>query len=159
MLVAAVNSTKSQTGGSGRHLPDSLPWRRALHAHCAGVGFVSSLMGIGGGAISNMVLTLHGMPIHRAVSTSAGVGVLIAVPGTLGQTLAGWGTPGLPPDVLGFVSLATFVFTMPASLATARLGVGLAHRHSWRQLELVFGIFLIAASLRFVWAILSAAIA
>jgi uncharacterized membrane protein YfcA len=159
VLVAAVNSTKLLTGGAGWHLRDTLPSRGALRACGAGVGFVSSLMGIGGGAVSNMILTLHGMPIHRAVSTSAGVGVLIAVPGTLGYILAGWGTPGLPPDALGFVSLATFVLTIPASLATTRFGVALAHRLSRRHLEVAFGVFLIVVSLRFVWAIISAAVA
>ena len=156
VLVAVVNATTLLAGGAGWRLGESLPRPAVLRAYGAGVGLVSALMGIGGGAVSNMILTLHGMPIHRAVSTSAGVGVLIAVPGAIGYIIAGWGTPGLPPDALGFVSLAAFALTIPASLATARFGVALAHRLSRRHLERAFGIFLVAVSLRFAWAIVAA---
>jgi uncharacterized membrane protein YfcA len=147
--VAAVNAAKLLSGGSGWRLRDSLPGRAALRAYGAGVGLVSALMGIGGGAVSTLILTLHNVPIHRAVSTSAGVGVLIAIPATLGYMAAGWGRPDLPPDAIGFVSLATFALTIPTSLLTTRLGVALAHRLGRRQLELAFGLFLAAVCLRF----------
>ena len=48
------------------------------------VGLAASLMGISGGSIANMILTLHGTPIHAAVATSAALGVPITVAGTLG---------------------------------------------------------------------------
>lgn len=154
--VAAINATKLLSGGSGWRLRDSLPGTAALRVYGAGVGLVSALMGIGGGAVSNLILTLHNVPIHRAVSTSAGVGVLIAIPGTLGYMAAGWGRGDLPPDALGFVSLATFALTIPTSLLTTRFGVALAHRLSRRHLEMAFGLFLAAVCLRFLWAILTA---
>lgn len=153
--VAAINAAKLLSGGSGWRLRDSLPGKAALRAYGAGVGLVSALMGIGGGAVSNLILTLHNVPIHRAVSTSAGVGVLIAIPGTVGYMLAGWGRPDLPADALGFVSLATFALTIPASLLTTRFGVALAHRLSRRHLELAFGLFLLAVCLRFLWEVVS----
>jgi uncharacterized membrane protein YfcA len=124
-----------------------------LRSYGAVTGLVSALMGIGGGAVSNLILTLHNVPIHRAVSTSAGVGVLIAIPGTLGYMAAGLGKPGLPADAIGFVSLATFALTIPTSLLTTRFGVALAHRLSRPQLEQAFGLFLLAVCLRFVWAV------
>lgn len=154
-LVAAVNATKLLAGGSGWRLRDSLPGRGAMAAYGAATGLVSALMGIGGGAVSTLILTLHNVPIHRAVSTSAGVGVLIAIPGALGYMAAGWGRADLPPDALGFVSLATFALTIPTSLLTTRFGVALAHRLTRRQLETAFGLFLAAACLRFIWATLS----
>jgi uncharacterized membrane protein YfcA len=144
--VAAINAAKLLSGGSGWRLRDSLPGKAALRAYGAGVGLVSALMGIGGGAVSNLILTLH---------TSAGVGVLIAIPGTLGYMAAGWGRGDLPPDALGFVSLATFALTIPTSLLTTRFGVALAHRLSRRHLEMAFGLFLTAVCLRFLWAILA----
>lgn len=154
-VVAAINATKLLSGGSGWRLRDSLPGKAALRAYGALVGLVSALMGIGGGAVSNLILTLHNVPIHRAVSTAAGVGVLIAIPGTLGYMAAGWGRDDLPPDAVGFVSLATFALTIPTSVLTTRFGVSLAHRLSRRQLETAFGLFLAAVCLRFVWATLS----
>lgn len=152
--VAGVNATKLLCGGAGWRLRDSLPGNAALRAYGAGIGLVSALMGIGGGAVSNLIMTLHNVPIHRAVSTSAGVGVLIAIPGTIGYMVAGWGRPDLPPDSIGFVSLAAFAFTIPASFLTTHFGVALAHRLSRQHLERAFGIFLLAVCLRFLYAIL-----
>jgi uncharacterized protein len=152
--VAAVNAVKLLLGGSGWRLRDSLPGKALLRAYGAGVGLISALMGIGGGAVSSLILTLHDVPIHRAVSTSAGVGVLIAIPGTLGYMAAGWSRADLPSDAIGFVSLATFALTIPTSLLTTRFGVALAHRLTRRQLELVFGLFLVVVCLRFVLAVL-----
>jgi uncharacterized membrane protein YfcA len=152
--VAAVNAAKLLSGGSGWRLRDGQPGKAVLRAYGAGVGLVSALMGIGGGAVSNLILTLHNVPIHRAVSTSAGVGVLIAIPGTLGYMAAGWGRTDLPRDAVGFVSLATFALTIPTSLLTTRSGVALAHRLSRRWLELLFGLFLAAVCLRFLLAAL-----
>lgn len=151
VVVAAVNATKLLAGGSGWRLRDSLPSRAMLRLYGAGVGLVSALMGIGGGAVSTLILTLHNVPIHRAVSTSAGVGMLIAIPGTVGYMIAGYGRPDLPPDAIGFVSLATFALTIPTSMLTTRFGVALAHRLSRRWLESAFGLFLLAVCLRFLW--------
>lgn len=152
--VAAVNATKLLTGGKGWRLRESLPGNATMRAYGALLGLVSALMGIGGGAVSNLILTLHNVPIHRAVSTSAGVGVLIAIPGTLGYMAAGWARADLPRDAVGFVSLATFALTIPTSLLTSRFGVALAHRLTHRHLETAFGLFLAAVCLRFIWDIL-----
>jgi uncharacterized membrane protein YfcA len=155
IVVALVNATKLLAGGSGWRLRDALPANWALRIYGGGVGLVSALMGIGGGAVSNLILTLHNVPIHRAVSTSAGVGVLIAIPGTLGYIAAGWGQPNLPPDALGFVSLATFALTIPTSLLTTRFGVAVAHRLTRKHLERAFGLFLLAVSARLLWDVVS----
>lgn len=153
VMVATINATKLLTGGKGWRLADTLPGRWAMRAAGAVIGFVSAIMGIGGGAVSNLYLTLHGVPIHRAISTSAGVGVLIAIPGTIGYILAGLGQEGLPPTSLGFVSGAAFALTIPASLLTTRWGVTLAHKMTRRSLEIAFGSFLALVALRFVYAL------
>jgi uncharacterized membrane protein YfcA len=154
IVVAGVNAAKLLLGGSGWRLREGLPGRAVLRVYGAGIGLASALMGIGGGAISNLLLTLHGVTIHRAVSTSAGVGVLIALPGTIGYMAAGWGKPGLPFDAVGYVSWLTFALTIPTTLLTTRLGVRLAHALSRRALETAFGLFLLTVCLRFIWDIL-----
>jgi uncharacterized membrane protein YfcA len=136
----------AKDGGCARGLPS----RGALRLYGALTGLLSALMGIGGGAITNLILTLHGVPIHRAVSTGAGARVLIALPGTLGYVLAGWGKDGLPLDATGYVSWLTVVATGPTTALTARRGVALAHRLFRRALETAFGLFLLAVSARFV---------
>lgn len=155
VAVAAINAVKLLSGGRGWQLRDTLPGQWAMRIGGAGIGLVSAIMGIGGGAVSNLFLTLHGVPIHRAVSTSAGVGVLIAIPGTVGYVLAGLGKDGLPPASLGFVSLAAFALTIPTSLLTTRFGVALAHRLTRRALEIAFGTFLTLVAARFIYALVT----
>ena len=155
VIVAAINAAKLLTGGKGWRLRHTLPGPLAMRLSGMTIGLVSAIMGIGGGAISNLFLTLHGVAIHRAVSTSAGVGVLIAIPGTIGYVLAGIGRDDLPPDAIGFVSLAAFALTIPTSLLTTRFGVALAHRLSRRTLEIAFGSFLLLVAARFVVALVT----
>lgn len=155
VVVATINAAKLLTGGKGWQLRDTLPGQVGMRLAGAGIGLISAIMGIGGGAVSTLFLTLHGFPIHRAVSTSAGVGVLIAIPGTIGYILAGLGRGDLPPGTLGFVSLVAFALTIPTSLLTTRFGVTLAHRLSRRALEVAFGLFLSIVALRFLYALLS----
>ena len=155
VCVATINAARLLASGKGWRLRDTLPGRLAMYASGMGIGLVSSIMGIGGGALSTMFLTLHGMPIHRAVSTSAGVGALIAIPGTMGYILAGLGRHDLPPGTLGFVSLIALALTIPTSLLTTRFGVALAHRLTRRALELAFGSFLVLVALRFLYALIA----
>jgi uncharacterized membrane protein YfcA len=152
--VAGLNAIKLLFGGEGWRLREGLPGRAALRLYGAVTGLLSALMGIGGGAITNLILTLHGVPIHRAVSTGAGAGVLIALPATLGYVYAGWGKPGLPLDATGYVSWLTVLATVPTTLMTTRAGVALAHRLSRRALETAFGLFLLFVSARFLWDLL-----
>ena len=71
-------------------------------------------MGVSGGSVSNMILTLYGKPIHNAVATSAGLGVPITIAGTIGYMLAGLPHQALmPPLSIGFVSLIGFVLMAP----------------------------------------------
>lgn len=113
------------------------------------IGLVASLMGVGGGVMSNTFMTLYGRPIHQAVATSAGVGVLIAAPGAIGYALTGLQVPGLPPYSVGYVNLLGVVIMMPLTLLFAPLGVRVAHGASKRKLEVCFGLFLIVIAALF----------
>ena len=154
VLVAGVNAVKLISGTKRWDIASDLPGGWLLRAYGWVIGLLSSLMGIGGGQIANIIMTLHGRSIHQAVATSAGIGVLISIPGALGYVFAGWGRADLPPDALGFVSLLGVALFVPTTVMTASLGVRLAHSLSRRRLELAFGIFLALVSLRFVFAML-----
>ncbi|MBA5776588.1 sulfite exporter TauE/SafE family protein [Stappia sp. F7233] len=113
------------------------------------IGFFSTLMGIGGGVMNNTFMTLYGRPIHQAVATSAGTGVLISVPGVIGLAWAGWGAPGLPAFSLGYVNVLGVLLIIPITTLAAPLGVRIAHALSRRVMEVAFGLFLITVSARF----------
>lgn len=118
------------------------------------IGYFSTLMGIGGGVMNNTFMTLYGRPMHQAVATSSGVGVMIAIPGTLGYIWAGWGLPGLPPASTGFVNWIAVALIIPIAMIVTPWGVRLAHALSKRQLEIAFGLFCVFVSARFFWSLL-----
>lgn len=115
------------------------------------VGFLSVLMGIGGGSFGVPLMTLYGRPIHRAVATAAGFGVLIAVPSVLGFFLVEIPPEVRPPLTLGAVNLAGFALVIATTLVTAPLGVRLAHATDAARLKRIFGVFLIAVALNMLW--------
>jgi len=112
------------------------------------IGFISSLMGIGGGSLSVPTLAFFGEPIHRAVGTAALFGLLIALPGTLGFILVGWDNPLMPFGNIGFVSLPGLALIAPATVLAAPLGARLAHALDKRHLTLLFGVFLLTVAVR-----------
>lgn len=150
ILVAGFNAVKLLFGNERWQIATDLPKGWLLRAYGGFIGLASALMGIGGGQISNMLMTLHGRGIHQAVATSSGLGVIIAIPGAIGYVLAGLGKEGLPPDAIGYVSVLGFLLVVPTTLITAQIGVNLAHAWPKRKLEIAFGLFLALVCLRFV---------
>ena len=150
VVVAMTIAAKLLLGRADWQLGDDLP--PGLPGRALGflVGLVSALMGVSGGSISNMILTLYGKTIHQAVATSAGLGVPITIAGTIGYMLAGLPQQSLmPPLTVGFVSLIGFALMAPVSSFTASYGARLAHWLPKRRLEIAFGIFLLLVSVRF----------
>jgi uncharacterized membrane protein YfcA len=151
VVIAGIIAAKLLAGRETWVLGRNLPGRAGMTGCGFLVGLASSLMGISGGSLATMMMTLYGEPIHNAVATSAGLGVPITIAGTLGYLIAGLPHQAqLPPLSLGFVSVIGVVLIAPVSSWIAPLGARLAHTLPRRRLEIGFGLFLIAASLRFV---------
>lgn len=149
--IAGLIAAKLLFGRESWVLGSDLPGRRAMIAYGFAIGLGSSLMGIAGGSLATMVLTLYHVPIHRAVATSAGLGVPITIAGTIGYALAGLRYQNeLPTLSVGFVSAVGLVMIAPVSSWVAPLGARLAYRLSRRSLEIGFGLFLLLAAARFV---------
>ena len=131
-----------------RNLTEEVPRGPLVPAIPTAIGCFSSMMGIGGGTFSVMTLTLFNEPIHRAVGTAALFGLVISLPGMLGFVAAGWGDPRIPVGSLGYVNLIGFACIAPATVLAAPLGAKIAHAFSARRLNMLFGAFLIIASIR-----------
>lgn len=132
---------------ASRHMPGALGT-----ASVGGViGMVSSFVGIGGGSLSVPFMSFCGIDIHKAVGTSAAIGFPIAVAGTLGYIVGGWGRPDLPPMTLGFVHLWALLGIAGASWITAPLGVKLSHALPTKKLKRAFAIFLMLVALKMAW--------
>jgi uncharacterized membrane protein YfcA len=150
-VIASIIAAKLLSGRDDWRLADDLPVGPAMRAYGFAVGLAASLMGISGGSISNMILTLHGKPIHSSVATSAGLGVPITIAGTIGYMLGGLPQQAsLPPFSIGFVSLLGLVLMAPVATLVAPYGARLAHALPKRRLEIAFGAFLLIVSARFV---------
>src|SRR5882724_11200921 len=147
----------------GWRFGDDVPTGFLMKIYGFFVGLLSTLMGVGGGLFSNLLMTFYGRPIHQAVATSSALAVLISIPGAVGYVYAGWPTaahfPGVAalqwPFALGYVSLIGALLVMPTSLVTAPLGVRAAHAMSKRALEIAFGCYLFIVGGRFVISLIS----
>jgi len=141
---------------------DDMPKGPLMRLYGFAVGILATLMGVGGGLFSNLLMTFYGRPIHQAVATSSALAVLISIPGALGYVYAGWPVAARFPAVtalqlpfaLGYVSLIGAVLVMPSSLLTAPLGVRCAHAMSKRMLEIAFGIYMFIVGGRFLISLL-----
>jgi uncharacterized protein len=155
VAIASFIAVKLLFAGDRWNLGAELPGRVPMTLYGFGIGFCGSLMGVSGGAISTIVLTLYGKPIHNAVATSSGVAVPVAIAGAIGFMLAGLPHQAqLPPLSLGFVSLIGFAVVAPLASLVAPYGAHLAHRLSRRTLEIAFGSFLLLVSLRFLFGLI-----
>src|SRR5262249_51663470 len=89
VVIAGIIAAKLLAGREDWVLAQRLPGRLTMAGWGFLMGLASSLMGISGGSLATMALTLYGKPLHNAVATSAGIGVPITTAGTLGYVLAG----------------------------------------------------------------------
>lgn len=154
VVVASVSALRLLFFRNAGSLFGEMPGGFGMRLYGGVIGLLSALMGIGGGQLSNLFMTLYGRPIHQAIATSAGLGALIAIPGAIGYMVAGWPRAAEFPTVgalqfpaaIGYVSLIGFVLLTPASAFAAPYGARMAHRWPKRRLELCFGLFLLLVS-------------
>ena len=164
VMVAWSAAARLLLGRETWKFGDDFPEGPLMRIYGLGIGILSTLMGVGGGLFSNLLMTFYGRPIHQGIATSLALAVLISIPGALGYVYAGWPAaahyPGVAalqlPFAIGYVSLIGAVLVMPTSLLTAPLGVRAAHAMSKRTLELAFGGYLFIVGGRFVISLLSA---
>jgi uncharacterized membrane protein YfcA len=151
VLLAWLIAARLLFGGEKWRLGDQLPGKAGMIAYGLGIGLAGSLMGVSGGSMSTMVLTLYGKSIHAAVGTAAGLGVPLTIAGTIGYIIAGLPHQAqMPPFSIGFVSLIGLALMAPVSSFVAIFGVRVAHALPRRQLEIAFGAFLFLVSIRFI---------
>lgn len=115
------------------------------------VGYLSALMGIGGGSLTVPTLVAFGRSMHKAVGTSAAIGVAIAVSGTVGFLISGWNVGNLPPASVGYINLPALALVGGLAALFAPAGAALAHRLDQKTLKYVFAIFLVAVGMQMLW--------
>ena len=117
----------------------------------SGIGFLSGLVGAGGGFVSVPFMTWCNVPIHQAVATSAALGFPIAVVNAIGYALAGQQETHLPSAALGYIWLPALAAVAAASVLTAPLGARAAHQLPVAQLKRVFASLLFVLGAYMLW--------
>lgn len=152
--VALVVAVHMAAGTETLRVSDRLPAGPVRAVIGVMIGLVSTMMGIGGGTLTVPTLVLCNYPIRRAVGTAAAIGLIIAVPGTIGAIIGGWDLAGVPPLSLGYVSLLGFAFIVPATVLMAPVGARIAHTINTRLLRRLFALFLGLTSARMFYDVL-----
>ena len=123
---------------------DDLPKNNLINLFISSIiGFLSSLMGIGGGSFSVPTLNSFSKPIHKAVGTSAVLGFFIALPGVIIYSITGSRIDGLPPFSLGYANLMIVFLVSLTSVFTANIGAKFSYRTKTSSLKKIFAVFLI----------------
>lgn len=107
------------------------------------IGFISSIVGIGGGTMTVPWLMWHGSHIHKAIATSAAVGFPIALAGAISYLYAGWAHNQLPQFAAGFIYLPALFSIILSSMLFAPLGAKWAHKLEVNKLKRAFALLLI----------------
>jgi uncharacterized protein len=119
-----------------------LPGKWGLSGVGVGIGLISSMFGAGGAFVSVPFMTWCNIKIHNAVATSAALGLPIAVAGTIGFVIAGFGETGTPRYSIGYIYLPALVAIAIGSVLMAPVGARLAHRWPVRKLRRAFACLL-----------------
>lgn len=130
-----------------------LPGTGGMTATGLGIGGVSALVAIGGGSLSVPFMTWCNVKVQHAIGTSAAIGLPIAVAGTVGYLINGWGAPGTPPQTLGYIYLPALVLVGVVSIFVAPYGAVLAHRLPVAMLKKVFAGVLVLLSLKMLYSL------
>lgn len=115
------------------------------------IGFLSGLVGAGGGFVSVPFMTWCNVPVHHAVATSAALGFPIALANVTGYVISGQSVAGLPPASFGYVWLPALGAIAMCSVLTAPLGARAAHRLPVAQLKQAFASLLFSLAAYMLW--------
>jgi len=137
-MLLSINASKER----------SLPATYVLQTLSFATGIISSLMGIGGGAILVPSLSFFGVPVRHAIGIATACGVTVAVFGSLGYIITGFNLPNLPQWSLGYIYLPALLGIVISSSITAPLGVKYASKLPVKTLKKFFAVFLIFVALK-----------
>lgn len=129
----------------------TLPGPAGLLGSGGVIGFLSGLVGAGGGFVSVPFMTWCNVPIHNAVATSAALGFPIALANVVGYVISGQSVTSLPAGSLGYVWLPALGVIATCSVLTAPLGAKAAHNLPVKKLKRVFASLLFGLAAYMFW--------
>ncbi|MEH6455877.1 MAG: sulfite exporter TauE/SafE family protein [Cocleimonas sp.] len=146
MLLVAVQMAFGRPPEAQRQLPQKL----GMSLAGGFIGSLSSILGIGGGALNVPFMTFCNVSARNAVATSAAIGFPIAVAGTIGFVISGWNVSNLPEWSLGYINLKAALSIVIISALTAPLGAKLTHIMPVSLLKKTFALLLVIVAIKFI---------
>lgn len=131
----------------GRTLPGPGP----LFMVGTAIGAISGLVSAGGAFLSVPFMLWCGVPMRMTIGTTAMIGLPLALVGTIGYVISGWGIPHLPSDTFGFISLTALICLVSGSIVTAPFGARMAHRLPVLTLKRIFACLLYVLAAKMAW--------
>lgn len=154
--VNLLRSSRRDRGGEEPPGPGAVPLA-ALGGLM--VGFITSLLGVGGGIVAIPILIyVMKLEMRKVAATSLGVVVFSALVASGTYTAAGWARPGLPSGSLGYIFAPVGLALWPGAVLTARYGARLNQRMNPRALKILFGLVFLLVGLRLFLANISQAL-
>jgi uncharacterized protein len=139
-LMSLIFAVRFVFPGRFRPLRQTPPEGSLRHALSAAIGISSGLAGVGGGIVTNIVMNLSGVAMHKSVGRAAAVGVVVSLPATI---VAAFGPGAHDATQLGTIDLAVWACIAPSQALAAWVGARLAQHIDGRQLSRVFGVALV----------------
>jgi len=113
------------------------------------IGFISVPLGIGGGSLSVPFMRLFGYDMRKAIGTSAAIGIVIAITGTVSMISSGALFANVKsPLSFGYFNLAGFLVFVPITMLSAPIGAKVVHKISRSLISRIFGIYLVIMSIK-----------
>ena len=113
------------------------------------VGFISVLLGIGGGSLMVPFMRTFGYDIRKSIGTASAIGILIAISGTITMITGGEIINNIStPYTIGYINLFGFIVFVPVTMLMARIGAKAVYTIDKKLLSKIFGSFLIIVSIR-----------
>jgi uncharacterized protein len=140
-LFAILAAARFAAPGRFRPLLTEPPNGNFRHVAGLGIGLVSGFAGVGGGILTNIVLALSGLPMHKSIGRAAAVGVVVSVPATI---IAMFGSTTQHAGDIGSINLSMWACIAPAQAVAAWFGAQLAQRIAADNLSRIFAAALTA---------------
>lgn len=147
VFIGATQIMLNKKPKPARPLPSAGP------LFCVGlvIGIISGLVSAGGAFLTIPFMLWCGVPMKKTIGTAALMGIPLAVVGSIGYIISGWGVPDLPSDTLGFVSVTAFAGLVCGSVFTAPIGARWTHRLPVPVLKRIFAGLLYVLATKMLW--------